>query len=213
MRRLVISKGDRYGKLTVVGEASTRHTPSGQAKRNIQCVCDCGNTSVVPLTNLRSKCHPTLTCGKCEKGQWNATHRMGGTRVHRVWTNMRSRCHNKNVRSYKDYGGRGIAVCKRWDSFELFLSDMGQPPSDSHQIDRINNDGDYEPCNCRWVTQAENKQDKRNTVRVCVNGSVYRIPELAAEYGVKECTIRRRMEKGWSGVALVSSPYSLRGKV
>ena len=82
------------------------------------------------------------------------THRQSGTRIYRIWTAMKNRCQNPNRSDYKYYGAKGISVCERWQSFELFLEDMGQPPTSKHSIDRIDTQGNYELSNCRWATQS-----------------------------------------------------------
>lgn len=92
-------------------------------------------------------------------------HGMTKTYIYQCWAKMRQRCYNKNLKSYKNYGGRGITVCERWNnSFLAFLEDMGYKPTDNHELDRIDNNGNYEPSNCRWVTHTENNRNKRNTV-------------------------------------------------
>jgi hypothetical protein len=101
----------------------------------------------------------------------NATHGLSKTPTWRVWVSMKYRCSSKpGATGYKSYAGRGIKVCDRWvDSFENFLKDMGEKPEGA-QIDRINNDGDYAPDNCRWVTQTENVRNRSNTVTAIKDG-------------------------------------------
>lgn len=89
-----------------------------------------------------------------------ATHNMHKTRVYKIWASMKYRCTNPNSAHWGRYGGRGIRICKAWQDFEKFYADMGDPPSDSHTLDRINNDRGYMPSNCRWATR---KEQSRNT--------------------------------------------------
>src|SRR5688572_5674525 len=93
----------------------------------------------------------------------------GGTPEYLTWTRLRNRCHNPRHPAYADYGGRGITVCERWDSFENFLTDMGPRPGPSYSIDRVDNDGPYSPENCRWATRFEQQQNQRRRV-VCKLG-------------------------------------------
>lgn len=101
--------------------------------------------------------------------KYERNHGQSETPEYRVWGCMKTRCYNKKTRSYKHYGGRGITVCKRWlHSFKAFYQDMGPKPFKKAQIDRINNDGNYEPSNCRWVTITENRRNrpyKRETAK------------------------------------------------
>ena len=146
----------RFGKLLVVSYAGVNQLQKG----TWHCVCDCGGSTVVTTGNLRSGNSTSCGCAQVEHiGQLRLSHghfrKKGMSPTYVVWHSMVQRCTNPNVKQYKDYGGRGIAVCERWLKFENFLADMGERPV-GKQIDRINNDGNYEPGNCRWVTAKEN---------------------------------------------------------
>lgn len=111
------------------------------------------------------------------------------------WGRMRQRCENPKNKSFRDYGGRGISVCARWQSFENFIADMGKRPSKNHSIERINNDGNYEPSNCRWATRAEQAINKRNNRYLTHNGETRLICEWAEITGIPRKTIITRIDQ------------------
>ena len=151
--------GQRFGRLVVSRRAGT----TAHRRSLWECRCDCGNTRLVPADNLKRE--NTRSCGCLRKEvakELNTVH--GGTRSREfnTWKGMQRRCYLQSAAGFKNYGGRGIAVCDRWlHSFENFLADMGCKPSPKHSIDRINNDGNYEPGNCRWATAKEQRQNRR----------------------------------------------------
>lgn len=133
-----------------------------------KCICDCGEVVVVSGNSLRRRL--TTSCG-CYSREVNSQHpnrllhghakASGPTRTYNSWANMRQRCNNPKVRDFHNYGGRGITVCERWTKFENFLADMGEVP-DGMELDRYpNNDGNYEPSNCRWATRKQNNATGR----------------------------------------------------
>lgn len=134
--------------------------------------CDCGNIKDILSYNVTSG--HTLSCGCVNKilhstitqgNKLNLKHGMTKSKIYNVWSSMKKRCLNPKHKAFKDYGGRGIAVCIRWlESFENFLEDMGDVPFIGAQLDRINNDGNYEPSNCRWVTSKENCNNRRKPI-------------------------------------------------
>ena len=151
--------GNRYGRLLVI-----RHTHE-RIRNNVvwECECDCGNKVYVPRNQLING--NSLSCG-CLHNEiiknTRKTHGLSKTRIYKIWESMKKRCTNINSNSYENYGGRGIYVCKDWlESFEKFYEDMGDPPTNKHELDRINNDDGYYKENCRWATRSENGCNKR----------------------------------------------------
>lgn len=161
---------EKYNRLTLIKEVE----PYIWGKRKYPkflCKCDCGNMVEVRLDKM--KINHSTSCGcynkeltsKPHETPYNAKHghTIGGksSREYNSWWGMRQRCNNSKSKFYKYYGGRGITVCDRWlNSFENFLKDMGNRP-EGMSLDRINNDGNYEPANCRWATQSDQLKNRR----------------------------------------------------
>lgn len=121
-----------------------------------------------------------------------------------TWMSMKGRCSNPNNRQWNDYGGRGIAVCDRWrNNFQAFISDM-PPRPDGHSLDRIDNDGDYSPENCRWATRKEQQRNQRRALYVLIEGKKYRAIDLAEKSGMKTDTIVIRAAAGLSYAEVIN---------
>lgn len=131
------------------------------------------------------------------KNTWAITHDMSKTSEYNIWRSMRQRCQRKNHGSYKFYGGRGIKVCDRWQTFENFYKDMGAKPTSKHTIERVNNDGNYEPSNCKWATRKEQAQNRRPSKPLTTfNGKSQSLADWAKELGVRPGLIYERKAAG-----------------
>lgn len=116
--------------------------------------------------------------------------------VHKIWLGMRTRCSNPNARQYADYGGRGIKVCSRWDEFLVFEKDMGPRPK-GHTLERIDNDKDYTPENCKWATRKEQANNRRCNIKITYKGLTKTISQWSEETGLHRNTIDQRFRLGW----------------
>lgn len=125
------------------------------------------------------------------------------------WQRMKTRCFNQNSVDYARYGGRGITVCDRWLQFENFLEDMGARP-DGLQLDRIDNNGNYEPSNCRWVSKKENARNRSSCVFIVIEGKRLTVTEWADITGVNAEAIQQRIKRGWDPVSAATEPLYAR---
>ena len=183
MRRPIDITGNRYGMLVV-----TQYMGSGKWS----CLCDCGRRSVVAGHHLKSG--STKSCGCRQRavlGESTTRHGLRSHPLYRTWRGMRGRCNNPNHADYRYYGGRGIKVCERWGKFENFLADMGERP-EGCSLDRIDVNGNYEPSNCRWASNSEQRRNSRRSI--FIDGK--NLADLAEETGTKYGTLYNRYMRG-----------------
>lgn len=129
-----------------------------------------------------------------------------------IWRAMKARCRNPNAPNYKLYGGRGIRVSITWNSFEQFLKDMGSRPSPEHTLDRINNNRGYNKKNCRWATMKAQQNNRRNNVRVEIDGEVKTLSQWCEIYGIQISTAHKRISKGWAASDAIQKPIRKKKK-
>lgn len=196
--------GMKFGFLMVIQRA-------GKSASNCalwQCLCDCGNTVVRGSQYLRdaSRKHPR-SCG-CWHG--NTKHGMTNSRPYRIWSGMRGRCLDASDKDFHKYGGRGITVCKAWrDSFEAFWRDMRRTYRDSLSLDRVNNNGPYSKANCRWATQEQQHNNRRDNVFIRAPEGRVTISQAAKARGMQPQTLCARLTRyGWSLERALSTPVA-----
>lgn len=194
--RIIDMTGQRFGRLVVV-----EMVPERRGNKLLwRCRCDCGGEKVTAGILLRRGETTSCGCGSVERARaMKLTHGKCSTSAYKCWLSMIQRCENPNHPGFADYGGRGITVCERWrESFESFSADMGARPSAAHEIDRINNDGNYELGNCRWVTRDRQSRNKRNNRWITFNGETLCAKDWARKVGVNYVTLLRRIKSGWA---------------
>ena len=179
----------RFGKWIVLNRSEIK------SKRTYwNCICDCGNIKKVLAQNLKSGI--STNCG-CENKK---VHNKDDRRLYNIWGNMIQRCYNKNHNKYKYYGEKGICINKEWkDDFSNFKEwSLNNGYKDNLTIDRMNNDKNYEPSNCQWVTMKEQNKNKSNNFFITINGETKLLEEWSIISGISRNTLKYRFKNGWS---------------
>jgi hypothetical protein len=168
---------EKFGRLTPI--ALFEQTGDYPKRKRLLFLCDCGTVMTAERSDVFSG--GTKSCGCLRREVASRSQRHGATHVGRQWPEygvyraMLTRCYRPSCDHYEYYGGRGITVCERWrDGFSNFIADMGRRPTSQHSIDRIDNDGNYEPGNCRWATGKEQANNTRRSIRVSVEKNARR---------------------------------------
>lgn len=202
--RFIDLTGQKFGRLTVL-----RRAPNRARITRWVCECECGATTNSAASSLRNG--DATSCG-CRQREVVAArnHKHGLTKtapLYKTWLSMRGRCNNPNSRCYSRYGGRGITVCARWDSFETFLHDMGPRPTGC-SLDRIDVNGNYEPGNCRWATSKQQFRNLRKTLYVTYRGERISLCDLYEREApsIQYMTFVSRVKTGWDIRQAINSP-------
>ena len=192
--------GKRFSRLVVLYEAG-----NVGGKLLWRCACDCGNEITARGESLLS--NNTKSCGCLQRDKASSrstTHGKARTLTHRIWCGILTRCTNTKHHSYSRYGARGISVCDRWRSFEAFLEDMGECPA-GLTIERIDNNGNYCPGNCKWATPWAQVRNTSRTHLISFNGETLCLTDWAKRLGIVNASLRRRLRSWPLEIALTKT--------
>lgn len=191
---LIDLTGKRFNRLVVI-----RDTGAVRGRSHVWlCRCNCGKHTKVDGHSLRKKNTQSCGCLSLETlAAWRRKHGWNKTREQKIWNAMKQRCYNTKNKRYKHYGGRGIIVCNRWlKSLDNFIKDMGRRPKGRLTIERINNNGNYTPQNCRWATYSEQSRNNSRTRNVTYQGTTMCITDWASELQMPRDTLNWHINKG-----------------
>jgi len=212
--------GQKYGRLTVIKRIENRIYNSGRSVIQWLCRCDCGNKNVYVTTNsLRNG--STRSCGCLAKEtssksiiKISTKHGKSKTRLFNIWSAMKDRCYNKKHIAYLRYGGRGIKICNKWlNSNNGFINFYNWVLENGYKdyltIDRIDNNGNYEPNNCRWATHLEQQKNQDKTIKITINDEEKTMHEWSEISGIKHSIIYWRYKNNWPVEKLFENPREL----
>lgn len=187
--------GEKFGRLKVI-----KYNGSNKNGRALWlCQCDCGNTKTIIASSLLNGL--TISCGcynKEHSKEIHSKHKQSYSKLYKVWNAMKTRCYNRNFMYYCNYGGRGIKICDEWKDFINFYNWAIQNGyKEGLTIDRINNDDDYKPNNCRWITRKQQNNNMRKNILIEYNGKKQTISEWANEYNLSRVALYYRLKRKW----------------
>lgn len=217
MGKFIDLVGNTYGLLRVEKRAENA---GGRTAWNVVCQCEKKTRFAVTGNSLQrgntKSCGCTRAISLAKLNKERRTHYQTRTRLYRLWGTIKARCNRETHSSYKNYGGRGIKVCEEWSrSFESFrdwahdngyYEDLGKSGRNKMTIERIDNNGDYEPSNCRWATNLEQMNNKRDNVYYTINNETKTLTEWSRITGVKSGTIYKRIRNGWLPERAITEP-------
>lgn len=202
--------GKKFNRLTVIKFLYKKTLKDGKHYSYYYlCQCECGNKIEVCLSNLRGKHTKSCGCFKKENTSiMKTTHGLTNTRLYRIYHNILARCYNQKNISFERYGKRGIIVCEDWkkDFSNFYNWAMDNGYNDKLTIDRINNNGNYEPSNCRWATNKQQANNRCTSTSIFYDNKYFTISELATTYNLNEKCLRKRINNKWSIKKAISTP-------
>lgn len=207
MRKLDLTN-QRFNKLVAL-----EYSHKKGSKVMWKCRCDCGNITYVSVSNLR--CNRVISCGcyKLEEFSKRFTkHNQRHTKLYEIWKSMKRRCFNSKNAAFHNYGGRGITVCDDWanDFSTFYVWSMQNGYSEGLSIDRIDNNGNYEPSNCRWVDKLTQANNTRANHFVSYNGQKLTVAQLSKKTNMPYQTLLHRINKGWTIEKAITTPIKKR---
>lgn len=193
-------KGQRFGKLTV-----TEYIGKGKDGKSLwQCHCECGNVCIVSSSHLKSG--TTKSCGCLKHIGYNTIHALTNSKIYRIWNGIKGRCFNTKDESYLNYGGRGIILFPDWvHNFKAFYDYVSKLPhfgEEGYSLDRIDNNGNYEPNNLRWATKKEQSRNTRQNVWLEYRGKLMILSDVAELIGISPSALKKRYKRGDRGERL-----------
>lgn len=204
--RINYKVGDKIGECIYLEETDKKHNGVCFIRMAIFECPRCKKEFITSISSAKSRNAKSCGCLLYSKDR-NVTHGMSGTNEYDIWGNMWNRCSNLKA---KNYGGKGILVCTRWEKFENFIADMGKRPTPKHALDRHpNRNGNYEPGNVRWATIKENNNNKTNNILLTYKKVTKTLKQWAESLGLRYNTLLKRYYNGWSVVEILTTPIGI----
>jgi hypothetical protein len=213
--RVDYKQGDKVGTCVFIKELEPKVIPKTEENKRVRTrrrglfICSCGKEFSALLDKVKEN---KVSCG-CQQATKmkklilnNVTHGLWKHPLYSIWNGMIQRCTNTTISNYRNYGGRGIKVCDRWNSIELFIEDMYSSYIKGYDLDRIDNNGDYSPDNCRWVTRKDNCNNRRTTAYLEYNGTKRSVSEWSSLTGIPSHVLLKRSKK-WKIQEVFTTPY------
>lgn len=211
-RKYFLVVGKIYGRLRFIGDSPKKQ--GGRLAGIFQCIC--GAEKVIALDSVAKGLSTSCGCYQSERvTETRTVHGMSRKRLYKIWLNMRSRCDNPNATNYHRYGGRGIRYSDLFRTFDGFLANIPEGYTDSLELDRIDNDRNYEPGNLRWATRRMQSNNTRRNVVLDdpIDGGKMTLTELAVKYGVRPGRLDWRLSHGWDIKKAITTPVDERSQV